>query len=61
MGYVLYVGFATSSRATMMIHLCLYKRIKINGSSQYKHNVISLFFVIELIFWIWLSQIDFSL
>jgi hypothetical protein len=27
-GYVPYVGFATYHRATVMIHLCLYKKTK---------------------------------
>jgi hypothetical protein len=28
MEYIPYVGFATSNRATVMIHLCLYKKKK---------------------------------
>jgi len=40
MEYIPYVGFATSNRATVMIHLCLYKKKKKKVRHNMRRNVI---------------------
>jgi hypothetical protein len=50
MEYIPYVGFATSNRATVMIHLCLYKKKKKKSSSQHatQRDYINCFFWVHV-------------